>query len=381
MESVKMLIQSLAGEDITEDNLSKLTMLTESLQKELFAIRKARVMAPAGISVVLPEGFGVEEKVAEKAIEPVEQKIEVEKPAIKVTHFGVPRPPSTVKVAEEKTVAPEIEIIQPLTMAENTETTEYQLNTSIVNELSLNNATVTAGDNTLAETEEEAAKTTQQEISLSVENHEVEEDINLFSSEEFVLEEVEMEEEEEKVFHFEPDAETQQTNTADEAEIETILSPAITAIEEPTHSTAQVKDDHKHYVPASLRIDGLNDIMVINKPQPKKETVVQEVPSTKSGELNDRLSTRQRELAEALQEPTIQDLKRGISINDRYQYIQNLFRGDESMFDRSIKTLNSFDILPEAQYWMQRELVVKLGWNDEDELVQQFYQLISRRFR
>jgi hypothetical protein len=74
------------------------------------------------------------------------------------------------------------------------------------------------------------------------------------------------------------------------------------------------------------------------------------------------------------------DLKKGFSINDRFRFINSLFRGDEAMFDRAIKTINNFGILPEAQYWMQRELVIKLGWNDEDELVQHFYQLVTRRF-
>jgi hypothetical protein len=76
----------------------------------------------------------------------------------------------------------------------------------------------------------------------------------------------------------------------------------------------------------------------------------------------------------------ITDLRKGFSINDRFRFIHSLFRGDEAMFDRAIKTINNFDILPEAQYWMQRELVIKLGWNDEDELVQHFYQLVTRRF-
>jgi hypothetical protein len=74
------------------------------------------------------------------------------------------------------------------------------------------------------------------------------------------------------------------------------------------------------------------------------------------------------------------DLRKALSINEKYQFINHLFRGDEAMFERSLRTLNNFAILPEARYWMQRELVVKLGWTEMDELVQQFYQLVSRRF-
>lgn len=78
--------------------------------------------------------------------------------------------------------------------------------------------------------------------------------------------------------------------------------------------------------------------------------------------------------------PKIADLKKGITIGERYQFISSLFRGDESMYERSLKTLNNFNILAEAEYWMQRELMVKLGWHDEDPLAQQFRQLVKRRF-
>jgi len=85
-------------------------------------------------------------------------------------------------------------------------------------------------------------------------------------------------------------------------------------------------------------------------------------------------------LADTFAGGKIQDLRKAIAINDRFRFIKSLFRGDDTLFERSVKTINNFNILQEAQYWMQRELVIKLGWNEEDELVQMFYQLVSRRF-
>ena len=69
-----------------------------------------------------------------------------------------------------------------------------------------------------------------------------------------------------------------------------------------------------------------------------------------------------------------------IGINDRYLFINELFRGDETMYERSLKTINGFTIFPEAQYWIQRELKVKLGWNERSETVDHFHQLVRRRF-
>lgn len=97
--------------------------------------------------------------------------------------------------------------------------------------------------------------------------------------------------------------------------------------------------------------------------------------------LNERLQARKTELGDVLAiGPKIADLRKAISVNEKYQIINQLFRGDEDMFERSLRTLNNFGSLPEARFWMQRELVVKMGWNDNDSLVQDFYRLVSRRF-
>ena len=47
---------------------------------------------------------------------------------------------------------------------------------------------------------------------------------------------------------------------------------------------------------------------------------------------------------------------------------------------RSIKTINNFSILAEAEYWIRRELKIKTGWKDSDPFVKQFDQLVRRRF-
>jgi hypothetical protein len=97
--------------------------------------------------------------------------------------------------------------------------------------------------------------------------------------------------------------------------------------------------------------------------------------------LNDRLKQGGKaELVEVLKETPIKDLRKAIGINDRFLFINDLFRGDEAMYERSIKTINSFNIYPEAEYWISRELKVKLGWNNELPAVVQFDQLVKRRF-
>ncbi|HKZ67514.1 MAG TPA: hypothetical protein VJ111_14205 [Chitinophagaceae bacterium] len=96
--------------------------------------------------------------------------------------------------------------------------------------------------------------------------------------------------------------------------------------------------------------------------------------------LNDKLKQGKTELVEVLKETPIKDLRKAIGINDRFLFINDLFRGDEVMYERSIKTINSFNIYPEAEYWISRELKTKLGWDTELPVVLQFDQLVKRRF-
>ena len=96
--------------------------------------------------------------------------------------------------------------------------------------------------------------------------------------------------------------------------------------------------------------------------------------------LNEKLKEDRVEVVTALQGTPIRDLKKAIGVNDRYLFVNDLFRGDENMYERSLKTINGFNIYPEAQYWIQRELKVKLSWQDKSETVILFDQLIKRRF-
>lgn len=112
--------------------------------------------------------------------------------------------------------------------------------------------------------------------------------------------------------------------------------------------------------------------------QPKKE--VHETIASKKESLNDRLKQDKTEVAHVLKEAPIKDLRKGIGINDRFTFVRELFRGDEAFYERSIKTINSFHIFSEAEYWINRELKYKIGWDEEKETVKHFYQLVRRRF-
>lgn len=124
--------------------------------------------------------------------------------------------------------------------------------------------------------------------------------------------------------------------------------------------------------------DPLQEIPTLSHQQGIRE--INDVIGINGDSLNDRLREERVELAHVLTETPIRDLKKGIGVNDRYVFLNELFRGDEAMYERSIKTLNGFRIYQEAEYWINRELKIKLGWNDSNSIVRHFYQLVRRRF-
>jgi hypothetical protein len=127
-----------------------------------------------------------------------------------------------------------------------------------------------------------------------------------------------------------------------------------------------------------FKFDPLREIPTLAHQQAVKE--LNEVMDTKEASLNEKLKKEVKEVAHVLNDAPVRDLRRAIGINDRFVFISELFRNDEVMYERSIKTINGFRILPEAQYWIERELKVKLGWDENKESTRHFYQLVKRRF-
>lgn len=182
--------------------------------------------------------------------------------------------------------------------------------------------------------------------------------------------------EEKKPVEVKPEEKTVEVLQVDEAELEAELEE----IKRNAKTREQISTNNK----PQLLFDPVEDIPTLTHQEPQRQVSQKELHETIAGEhaasLNDKLKQANLELSDALQEVPVKDLKKAIGINDRFLYIKELFRGDEVMYERSIKTINGFSIYPEAEYWIKRELKLKLGWNDMNAVVKQFDQLVRRRF-
>jgi hypothetical protein len=161
---------------------------------------------------------------------------------------------------------------------------------------------------------------------------------------------------------------------------ETVALPTLEPSLQPNFIDAKPKHHHpKKDEVSGWLFDPIKDVPTLAH-QDKKVFELNDVVGGTLNSLNDKLKVEKTEVAAILQDLPVRDLRKAISINERHRFINELFRDDETMYERSIKTINSFNIYPEAEYWIQRELKIKLGWDESREIVKQFDLTVKRRF-
>jgi hypothetical protein len=112
----------------------------------------------------------------------------------------------------------------------------------------------------------------------------------------------------------------------------------------------------------------------------KEKVEVNEMGQSYQPSINERLRQEQQEIAEKLSTAKVRDLQEAIMLNDKFLFINELFRGDRDMYERSIRTINGFSSVREAEYWIERELKIKMGWHEENDMVKSFYCIVRKRF-
>ena len=158
------------------------------------------------------------------------------------------------------------------------------------------------------------------------------------------------------------------------------INDAVPKIKEINEALA-IKNETTHaaFMPKEIIEPSLIPTEIIKENIVAKE-INDPIPTAQASSVNDVLKQPTPEISDSLQDAPIKDLKKAIGVNERFLYLNELFRGDEAMYEKSIKTINSFEIYAEAEFWIRRELKLRLGWNETYNSVKQFDQLVRRRF-
>ena len=100
--------------------------------------------------------------------------------------------------------------------------------------------------------------------------------------------------------------------------------------------------------------------------------------SRASTALHEKYHENKVTLAEQLQKETVKDIESGISLNEKFMFINHLFDGDKEQFKLALEELENAADLQEARKKVDRKYAG--DWDMESEAVTAFLEALERRF-
>lgn len=98
--------------------------------------------------------------------------------------------------------------------------------------------------------------------------------------------------------------------------------------------------------------------------------------------LNEILSAQssQNTVSSQFNQRQSKDLKGLISLNDKLQFVRDLFNGYSLAYSEAIELLNRFDNFEAADNFLKQNYSVKNNWAEKQDVADKFYEVLNRRF-
>lgn len=155
-----------------------------------------------------------------------------------------------------------------------------------------------------------------------------------------------------------------------------------------------VKVDEPIPAPATQPIEALKDVKlddpIISPPVEQERPLftpeavpVKPAPQPEAAKpaqsLNDLLAKTNGKSDEPVKAP-IADLKQAISLNEKLLFIKDLFNGYNLAYSEVIDIINKMNSFEAADSYLQNNYAAKNNWANKQATVDQFYELLNRRF-
>ena len=132
------------------------------------------------------------------------------------------------------------------------------------------------------------------------------------------------------------------------------------------------------------RTHGFSPTVTHNVPKSSEQTLNEKLQSgTKTPEsLNEKFAQTdvKKTLAEKMKLSQISDLKSAIALNQKIAFTNGLFGGDDKEFKKALTFLNNCTNFSEAKFYLQSEVSKRYGWDENNPLVEEFTELVYRKF-
>jgi hypothetical protein len=108
--------------------------------------------------------------------------------------------------------------------------------------------------------------------------------------------------------------------------------------------------------------------------------VIEKTSLDNSTSINDTFASGapEKTVGDKLSRQPIKNLKSAIGLNQKFLFMNDLFEGENEIFNNAINKINSFNTLPEAIAFIDSEL--SSACNKENSSVLNFMDLVERRF-
>jgi hypothetical protein len=126
---------------------------------------------------------------------------------------------------------------------------------------------------------------------------------------------------------------------------------------------------------ASGRLNDLKQYLqtIENAPHPEEEKKTP-VPETAEPVKKEFLSPVF--LGDKLTKTRYADLKKSLSVNDRFRFLRNLFENNAGLMDKTLDDLNTFSSLPETLDYLNS----RFSWDWGTEQAAAFKEILEKRF-
>lgn len=118
----------------------------------------------------------------------------------------------------------------------------------------------------------------------------------------------------------------------------------------------------------------------VSEPAPKEKQAKPEKaePKVAAKEVDKNEETEDKSLAAKLQKSPIEDLKKAISLNQKFQFISAFFGGNSNTYDAFISEVNDAGDLKKAKKIIQSAIGER---DEEDQVASMFMELVERRYQ
>ena len=128
----------------------------------------------------------------------------------------------------------------------------------------------------------------------------------------------------------------------------------------PEEPVEVVQVDTIEFEPVSLVEEETQQPLTINE-----ILSTQSSPNTVSSQFNQRQS---------------KDLKGLISLNDKLQFVRDLFNGYSLAYTEAIELMDRFDSFEAADNFLKQNYAIKNSWAEKQDVADKFYEILNRRF-